>query len=130
MAKRIQAIAAYGPRVKLGETAGTKELAELLAQRTGIKSSEVVMVLTELSEGIQFFARSGRAVKLDGIGTFSPTVDLGGDHDIGYRADRVLATALDGGRFRGQISNRERVGLSGDDLVTLWNTEHPDDPVA
>jgi len=126
MAKRIQAISAYLPRVKLGETAGTKELAELLAQRTGIKVSEVGMVLAELSEGIQFFARSGRSVKLEGIGTFQPTIDLGGDFDIGYRADR----ALDGGRFRGQVTNREHVGLSGDELVARWNTDHPDDPIA
>ena len=34
------------------------------------------------------------------------------------------------GAFRGEIKNRENIGKTGDDLVTMWNGSHPDDPVA
>ena len=130
MARLIQAIGTYGPRVKLGDHASTEELAEFLAQRTSIKSSEVKMVLEELAEGVIFFTRSGRSVKLEGIGIFSPTVDLSGDFSVGYRAATRLATALDQGRFRGTVTNRERLGMSSADIKALWNQEHPDDPIA
>jgi hypothetical protein len=33
------------------------------------------------------------------------------------------------GVFSGKILNSDNIGKSGDDLVTLWNSEHPEDPV-
>ena len=129
MAKLIQAIGLYSPRVKAGAKVSTEELAELLAQRTSLKSSEVKMVLDELSEGVVFFARSGRSVTLQGIGNFFASVDLTGDFNISYRASTKLATALDQGRFRGTVHNREYIGMTSADLKRIWNEEHPDDPI-
>ena len=55
MAKRIQAIAAYGPRVVLKPTAGLEKVAEWMAMRTGLNASEVEMMLREAYEAILYF---------------------------------------------------------------------------
>ena len=31
--------------------------------------------------------------------------------------------------FFGEVINRQHIGKSGDDLVALWNVEHPENPV-
>jgi hypothetical protein len=33
------------------------------------------------------------------------------------------------GRFFSEILNRRNIGKTPDELVELWNVEHPDDPV-
>ncbi len=130
MTSRIAAINAYRPRIKLGRTAGNDELVEFIARSTGLNESGVRQVLLELRDAVISFNRQGRAVKLEGLGTYSPTVDLAGVFSVGHRADNALKNALNAGDgFRGEILNRENIGQTGDDLAARWNTEHPDDPV-
>jgi len=33
------------------------------------------------------------------------------------------------GAFSGEFESRANIGKSADDLVAIWDTEHPDDPV-
>jgi len=43
---------------------------------------------------------------------------------------RCILRALNAeGAFRGHLVHGENVGKSSDDLVALWNRDHPDDPV-
>lgn len=130
MAKLIQAITTYGPRLKLGRTADTDELVDFIARSTGLNESGVRQVLLELRDAAIFFNRQGRAVKLEGLGIYSPSIDLSGKVKIGHRADNALTKALNnGGAFRGEIVNRENIGKSSSDLAALWNAAHPDDPI-
>jgi hypothetical protein len=47
------------------------------------------------------------------------------------RLDVSMGKSLNAvGAFRGAILNRDNIGKSADDLVQLWNTEHPEDPIA
>ncbi len=55
MAKLIQAITAYGPRLKLGRTADTDELVDFIARSTGLNESGVRQVLLELRDAAIFF---------------------------------------------------------------------------
>jgi len=77
-----------------------------------------------------FFAKQGRAVKLEGLGLFTPTIGLEGSLDVGFRLD----TSIDGelnvpGAFKGEVLNRENIGKSSADLKALWNAEHPTGPI-
>jgi hypothetical protein len=131
MAKLIQAIGAYSPRVEVGRTTQTRQLAEFISSRTSLNRSEIEAVLSELNETIIFFAKQGIAVKLAGVGTFTPTVNLAGVFDVGFRLDSSIDGALNvHGAFVGKISNRENIGKSSDALKALWNAEHPNDPIA
>lgn len=78
-----------------------------------------------------YFTRQGRAVKLEGLGTYAPTVDLDGNFKISHRADIALKNALNvKGAFNGEIENRENIGKTSDELVDMWNTDHTDDLVS
>jgi len=128
MAKLIQAVGAYGPRVELARTVQTRQIAEYIASRTSLNRGEIEGVLHELNEAIIFFAKQGDAVKLENVGTFTPTIDLGGVLDVGFRLDTSIDGALNApGAFTGDVANRENVGKSSADLKQLWNAAHPDD---
>jgi hypothetical protein len=106
------------------------ELARYLADRTGLHVTQVRYVLGELQAGVLNFSRAGRAVRLEGLGTFSPGIELDGRIIINHRPDLVLVHTLNApGIFEGEIIHRENIGKKLDDLVALWNEDHPTDPL-
>ena len=107
-----------------------EELIDLIASRTGLNEGEVSQVLLELRDTVVFFNRQGRAVKLEGLGAYTPKIDLDGAIGVGHRADIEIKNSLNTpGEFRGEIESRANIGKTSDELVTMWNEEHPDDPV-
>jgi nucleoid DNA-binding protein len=131
MASRIRAINAYRPRVDLGKRAGMDDLVDLISARTGLNEGDVRQVLLELRDVVLFFNLRGQPVKLEGLGTYTPSIQLDGTFKVGHRADMDLKNGLNvPGEFRGDILNRENVGKTSDELVEMWNTEHPDDQVS
>ena len=54
---------------------------------------------------------------------------LDGTLDVQHRLDRGLKNGLNARAFAGRILNRENIGKTSDELVALWDAEHPDDPV-
>ncbi len=129
MTSRIKAINAYRPRVKRGPTAQFKELVEHVASLTGFNASEIIGILMALHQAIVYFNRRGMGVKLDWLGTYLPNVRLDGTLNVEHRQAGTLRRALNEGEFYGEIINRENIGKTPDELVGLWNVEHPDDPV-
>ena len=74
--------------------------------------------------------RAGRAVKVDGLGTFTPNIDLDGYFAVSFRADPSMNHGLNlPGTFSGTIRNREFIGKTSDELVNRWNEEHAEDQV-
>ena len=74
MAKLIQAVQRYGPRLLPSRTAGLDDVAEWLAGRSGLTRGQVMLVLLELYATVSYFNRGGSAVKLPGLGLFTPVV--------------------------------------------------------
>jgi len=98
---------------------------------TGLAEGSIAQANMELRDNIIEFNRAGRAVKVDGLGTFSPSIDLDGTLSINFRADPALNHGINvPGTFTGTIINREYIGKTSDQLVTLWNSEHPDELVS
>lgn len=86
--------------------------------------------IKELRDQIIEFNRAGRAVKVEGLGTFAPSIDLKGQFAIVYRADPALNYSLNvPGIFSGKIIDRENIGKSSTELVEKWNADNPNDPV-
>ena len=86
-------------------------------------------MLLELRDAILFFNNQGYGVKLEGLGTFLPNIELDGTFDVQYRADVALKRGLNAGNFSGKIKNRRNIGKSPEELAAMWNAAHPDDPV-
>jgi len=131
MAYLIWAVNAYCPHIELGNTIQKPELVRALSRATGLVEGMVDYSIKELRDQIVSFNRTGRPVKVVGLGTFTPTISLDGEFNIVYRPDTALSSGINlPGIFSGRLINRENIGLSTDELVEKWNTAHPDDPVS
>ena len=130
MASRIKAIGAYRPRIEQGNTVQKAELIRALSRATGLVEGSIDMVIKELRDQIIEFNRSGRAVKVEGLGTYSPNISLDGTLGLQFRADTAFSNGLNiPGIFSGTILNRENIGKTGEELVSLWNSRFPEDQV-
>jgi len=130
MAPRIKAIGAYRPRIDQGKTVQKPELLRSSSRATGLVEGTLDLGIKELRDQIVEFCRAGRAVKIEGLGTWTPNISLDGRLDIQYRADNALINGLNlPGVFTGKIIHRENIGKSGEELIAMWNEAYPDDPV-
>ena len=130
MANLITAINAFRPKLVLGNTVQMKELVEYIAGRTGLNKGDIRMVLSELSEAVIFFNKSGQGVKLEGLGTYLPSIDTQGEFSIAHRLDNEIKNAINAkGAFIGEIQNRENIGKTNEEFIKLWNDAHPDNLV-
>ena len=131
MANKIRAISAYRPKIKHGLSVDVKEASDLIAGRSSLNEGGVHDSLLEYRNVCIQSMRTGRSVKLMGLGLLSPSISLDGSIKVSFRADRELIGELNkkNAGFKGQIINRDMIGKTVDDLVARWNTEHPDDPV-
>ena len=131
MALTIQAVNAYRPRIEQGNTVQKPELLRAASRATGIVEGTLDQSIKELRDQIIEFNRSGRAVKVEGLGTFSPSIDLEGNLAICFRPSPAFANGLNiPGIFTGTIVNRENIGKTTEELVAMWNEAHPTDPVS
>lgn len=130
MAPRIKAIGTYRPRIEQGSTAQKPELLRSASRATGLVEGTFDLSIRELRDQIIEYCRAGRAVKIDGLGTWSPNMQMDGSLNIQYRPDNALINGLNlPGVFIGKIINRENIGKTGDELVAIWNEAYPEDPV-
>jgi hypothetical protein len=130
MAHRIKAINAYRPRIEQGNTVQKPELIRAVSRATGIVEGTLDQSIKELRDQIIEYCRAGRAVKVEGLGTWTPNIALDGSLSIQYRADAAFNYGLNmPGTFSGTILNRSNIGKTSSDLVTMWNTQYPDDQV-
>ena len=130
MAPRIKAVNAYRPRIEQGNTVQKPEFLRAVSRSTSLVEGTVDQTIKEVRDQIIEFNRAGRAVKVEGLGTFAPTIDLGGNLAISFRPDPAFANGLNvPGIFTGTILNRENIGKTGDELVENWNLHHPEDQV-
>lgn len=131
MALRIQSVSAYAPKLVLDRTADMKELVPHIAARTSANDSGVSEILKEMRDAIITFALAGRAVKFEGVGTFKPKINLKGEIKLTFIPESEVKARLNTPRaFLGVIRNKDNRGKSSDELVAIWNEEHPDDPIA
>src|SRR5689334_12212860 len=111
MAPRIKAVNAYRPRIEQGNTVQKPELIRAVSRATSLVESTIDQAIKEVRDQIIEFCRAGRAVKVDALGTFSPSIDLEGNLAISFRPDPAFANGLNvPGIFTGTILNRENIG--------------------
>jgi hypothetical protein len=130
MARLVQAVAKYGPRVIRDSTVELDALARWMAHGTNISAGQITMLLMELHDAIVTFNAGGQAVKLPGLGTFGTSVDRHGRLAVTFYTDPQLRRKLNARGTGGLvIQNRRNIGLDDAGYKALWDAEHPDDPV-
>jgi hypothetical protein len=130
MAAKITAIRHYRPEIKRARTVQMDELLEQMVARTGLTKGEVYHVAYELCDALLSAHREGRAVKIEGLGTFTPTIRANGRIDTVFRSEPALRRQLnDSTKFYAKILNKASIGKSAEELVARWDAEHPNDSV-
>ncbi|MFZ5911096.1 MAG: hypothetical protein ACOYYU_13875 [Chloroflexota bacterium] len=130
MAKKITAIRKLRPEIKRERTRQTRQVVEDIARSTGLSEGEIRFVTYELRDVILMAHQVGQAVKIEGLGTFTPTIRADGQFDILFRPDPEMLRQLnDPTRWYAKILNKRNIGKSADELAAQWNEAHPDDPV-
>ena len=102
MAHRIKAVNAYRPRIEQGNTVQKPELLRAVSRATSLVEGTIDQSIKELRDQIIEYCRSGRAVKVEGLGTWTPTIGLDGKLDIQYRPDAVFSYGLNPGHLHRQ----------------------------
>jgi len=126
MAKRIEAIKAYCPRINLDKAATEDRFMSLITQRTTLSPGVVKNVQESEVETLIGLLREGRPVHT-GIAIYTPSVGLDGVFEVSVRVDSRVAAALNtANTFSGVVVNAENIGKSSADLSEMWNKEHPD----
>ena len=130
MANMIQVFQAYSPRVKVVQMIQVREVGVFIEGRSTWVRSEITGALLELGVALKSFLSAGNSVRLEGIGSFAPSVDRNGVIRITYRPDKELLQELNSGHgFHGKIRNKDMIGKSDEEFIARWNREHPDDPL-
>jgi hypothetical protein len=131
MTHRIKAVNQYRPRIAQGNTVQKPEFIRAVSRATSLVEGSVDLVIKEMRDQIIEFCRAGRAVKVEALGTFAPSIDLEGNLAISFRPNPTFSTNLNlPGTFSGTIINREHIGKTTQQLVEMWNEQFPDDRVA
>lgn len=81
-------------RAKRGSVIDTRKLAEDVAVDTGQRPRQVQLVLTSLIDTIVKWMEEGHGVRLDGFGTFLPSVKSDSDTDQQKAAVATLRTTF------------------------------------
>ena len=129
MASRISALNHYRPMIEYGYTVGWHEVAKFIADRSTVSAIDMIAILEGIHAAIIFFSGDGRGVRLEGLGTYLPQINYKGEFSLSYRPDPRLKEALNASNFSGKLINKRYIGMSSEQIVALWNSEHPEDPV-
>lgn len=130
MAHKLKAINALRPRLQRGKPARINAMAKFIEGRTSITRGTVRNVLDELQMTILHFNRMGRSVSMPGIGTFAPHIGLDGTITTSIFLNSELREGLGTSKgYEGHIVNSDNIGITVDEIVTLWNEQNPTDPV-
>ncbi len=129
MASRITAVRKFRPELGRGRTLDMRDVVELIARSTGLNEGEIRFVVCELRDLILMAAHKGQAVKIEGLGIFTPTIRSDGEMNMLFRADKSMRSKLHVNYLSTSIINKDSIGKSSDELVAMWNAAHPEDPV-
>jgi hypothetical protein len=126
MAKKIQAWAAYGPKIILGDPITPRDIIDNIVAATNQSKGSVLAVLAELDVQTEAGLKAGRIVQLPNGTHFEPIGKKDGSVDIGVRVSPELDKKVNA-EFRGKWANSQNIGKAEADIIAQWNEAHPDD---
>ncbi len=131
MAKKLAAVNQLRPKIISQNLVDLDEMARRTSTNTTYNPEEVSSILRLFVSGCIAALQAGEAVKIDGLVTMSPNMKVAGKVDIALRGDRSAIAGLNNPQLwtADKVSNHANLTKDSGELVSLWNTKHPDDPV-
>jgi hypothetical protein len=129
MASKVTALHQYGPRIQLKQRATIEEFQDYFTRFSPAFGCIATAFHLDKRTVLTRLLLQGRAAQT-GIATYTPTISLDGRLNVRVRINPELLRELNRpGAFQGHVINARNIGRSSDDLVALWNEEHPTDPI-
>jgi hypothetical protein len=129
MARLIQAIAAYGPKIELTKPVDPATFMKMITKRTTLSSGVVKNVQESEVETLIDFLKEGRPVHT-GIAIFTPIIDLEGNFTVSVRVDKRIISQLNiPGEFKGNVANAENIGKTSQEIGERWNADFPNNMI-
>ncbi len=131
MTKKLAMLNRLRPRIISQGLTDLEILAERVTKNTTFNSDEFYgMLRLAMKEAVKAL-QAGETVKLDGLVNVRPYLKVNGKVDMALLGDRRALAALNNPKLwtADKVSNYRNLGKSSEELVELWNTSHPDDPV-
>ena len=131
MAKKLSVINQLRPRITSQELVDLKTMAGRMAKNITYNAEEIYSILQLYVNDSIAALQAGQTVKIDGLVSMSPNMRVGGEVDIALRSDRAAIAGLNNPTLwtAAKVANHANLSKSSDELVALWNAEHPEDIV-
>jgi nucleoid DNA-binding protein len=130
MALKVKAINLTRVKLKMQKPVRVNEMVKYIADRTSLNSGEIKNVIDELHDTVVHFCMQGRTVIFEGLGRYSPNISISGEIGIRHATDNKLQKAVNDLQvYKGEVVNRENIVNTADELIAIWNEQHPEDPV-
>lgn len=130
MAHKLKAMQTYRPKLQRERTLGIDEICDHIARHSSLNEGEIKNVIAELKATIIYFAQRGHGIMINGLGTFRPGIEMDGKLTLNMAVDPSLKKKIcNMETYKGIILQKENLGKSIDELVELWNKDHPEDPI-
>ncbi len=131
MATKMGVINQLRPRIISQEIIGLEKIAQRISKNTTYNAEELYGMLRLFTKEANAALQAGETVKIDGLVSITPNMKVGGDVDLGLRADRGVVANLNNPLLwtADKVSNHENLTKDTKGLIALWNEKHPDDLV-
>ena len=106
-----------------------EEIIENIVNATNQSKGSVLAVLAELDVQIMSGLKAGRIVRLPNGTRYEPVGKKDGYVHISVNVSGELDNLVNA-QFRGKWVNAENIGKSEEQMVELWNAEHPEDIIS
>jgi HU domain fused to wHTH, Ig, or Glycine-rich motif len=132
MTRKLAAVNQLRPKIVSQNLVGLDEMAKRISKNTTYNPEEISSILQLFVKDCIAALQAGETVKIDGLVTMSPNMKVGGEVDIALRGDRAAIAGLNNPQLwtADRVSNHANLTKDSEELVALWNSRHPNDPVA
>ena len=129
MAKLIEAINKYRPRIAQTKAADEKRYMAEVTDRTTLSSGLIKNVQDSRKTSLTKLLMDGRSVHTGGA-VYRLSISLDGTYTVKVKPDKDITIAANiPGAFQGTIINAENIGKTSGELADMWDEEYPDDLV-
>jgi hypothetical protein len=131
MSKKLTVLNQLRPKIISQELLDLETMAGRMAKNTTYNAEEIYSILRLYVNDANAALQAGATIKIDGLVSMTPNMKVGGEVDIALRNDRAAIAGLNNPTLwtAAKVINHANLTKSSEELIALWNSEHPDDKV-
>lgn len=131
MSKKLPVLSQLRPKIISQNLVDLEGMSGRMSKNTTYNPQEIYSILRLYVDESNKALQAGETVKIDGLVSMTPNMKVGGEVDITLRGDRAAIAALNNPTLwtADKIANHANLSKSSDELIAMWNKDHPDDLV-